>query len=97
MMEKEHLKTIVYLSFSDMLRLGKSKQWQDAFGIVTGYRELTAQPIKDYYKVLYDWMKDHRKKEGYSIGWHKKNEASAVLVLTMNNILMLLIVLNFMI
>ena len=80
-----------------MLRMGKSKQWQDAFRIVTGYRELTAQPLKDYYKVLYDWMKEQRKKEGYSIGWHKKNEASAMLVLSMNNILMLLIAIDFLI
>ncbi len=52
-----------------MLAMGKSRPWQDAFQNVTGYRELTAQPIKDYFEVLYNWMKEQRKKEGYSIGW----------------------------
>ena len=53
-----------------MLSMGKSKPWQYAFQNLTGYRELTAQPIKDYFQVLYDWMKEQRKKEGYSIGWN---------------------------
>ncbi len=57
--------------YRDMLSMGKSKPWQDAFKNITGYRELTAQPIKDYFQVLYDWMKEQRKKEGYSIGWEK--------------------------
>lgn len=62
----------------DMLSMGKSKPWQDAFQNITGYRELTAQPIKDYFIVLYDWMKAQRKKEGYSIGWEKKKTNEAV-------------------
>ncbi|XP_065056045.1 angiotensin-converting enzyme-like [Rhopilema esculentum] len=55
--------------FSDMLSMGKSKTWQEAFQNMTGYSELTAQPIKDYFQVLYDWMKEQRRKEKYSIGW----------------------------
>ena len=54
---------------SDMLSMGKSKTWQEAFQNMTGYSELTAQPIKDYFQVLYDWMKEQRRKEKYSIGW----------------------------
>eukprot|EP00794_Sanderia_malayensis_P011394 gene11394-12580_t len=60
----------------DMLRMGKSKPWQEAFKNVTGYKELTAQPIKDYFEVLYKWMKEQRKREGYSIGWDKPSGAT---------------------
>ena len=56
--------------------MGKSRPWEDAFQNVTGYRELTAQPIKDYFKVLYDWMKEQRAKEGYSLGWKQMNPTS---------------------
>ena len=55
--------------FSDMLKLGKSKVWTEAFKNMTGYTNLTAEPIKGYFKVLYDWMKEQRTVHKYPIGW----------------------------
>jgi len=52
-----------------MLQLGKSKKWTVAFKELTGYTNLTAEPIKGYFKVLYDWMKEQRGIYKYPIGW----------------------------
>lgn len=58
-----------YFFHSTMLSLGKKKPWQEAFKSMTGYTNLTADPIKDYFRVLYDWMKEQRRANNYPIGW----------------------------
>ena len=59
-----------------MLKLGKSKVWTEAFKSMTGYTNLTAEPIKGYFKVLYDWMKEQRQIHKYPIGWSSSPASS---------------------
>ncbi|ODN03594.1 Angiotensin-converting enzyme [Orchesella cincta] len=55
--------------FADMLRIGSSVPWQDALEIVTGVRDLNAEPILNYYKPLYDWLVKENAKYNETVGW----------------------------
>ncbi|CAL8102819.1 unnamed protein product [Orchesella dallaii] len=55
--------------FADMLRIGSSAPWQDALEIVTGVRDLNAEPILDYYKPLYEWLVKENAKYNETVGW----------------------------
>ena len=56
--------------FSDMLKLGKSKHWQDALEMFTGSRMLSVDPIEEYFRPLFTYLKEERAKKGYSLGWN---------------------------
>lgn len=66
---------IFYLS--DMLRLGKSKHWQDALEMFTGSRTLSVDPIEEYFKPLFTHLKEEREKGGYSLGWNGDPKGAA--------------------
>ncbi|EDV25300.1 uncharacterized protein TRIADDRAFT_37492 [Trichoplax adhaerens] len=51
----------------DMLKLGRSKSWEDAMEAITGQREMDASAIVEYFKPLDDWLKEQNKDE--VIGW----------------------------
>ena len=53
-----------------MLRLGKSKHWQDALEMFTGSRTLSVDPIEEYFRPLFTHLKEERVKKGYSLGWN---------------------------
>ncbi|CAL8102816.1 unnamed protein product [Orchesella dallaii] len=62
--------------FSDMLRIGSSVPWQDALEIVTGTRDLDAEPLLNYYKPLYDWLIKENRKHDENIGWKNHDESA---------------------
>ena len=51
----------------DMLAMGQSKPWQDAFEALTGERALSGTSILNYYKPLQEWLEIQNK--GRSCGW----------------------------
>jgi peptidyl-dipeptidase A len=53
--------------FSDMLRLGTSKPWQEALATFTGERNIDASAIADYFAPLERWLIAQNKNE--SCGW----------------------------
>ena len=57
----------VGIKIRNMLALGQSKPWQDAFEALTGDRVLSGRSILNYYKPLQDWLEEENK--GRSCGW----------------------------
>ncbi|XP_054280631.1 angiotensin-converting enzyme-like isoform X2 [Macrosteles quadrilineatus] len=60
----------------DMLQLGSSKHWQDAFEAITGQRNMDAGPLLEYFQPLHDWLINENNRTGEEIGWstnHKIN------------------------
>ena len=51
----------------DMLAMGQSTPWQDAFEALTGERALSGTSILNYYKPLQEWLE--KENEGRSCGW----------------------------
>ena len=52
-----------------MLKLGKSKPWQYALEQMTGNREKSVAPMKEYFQPLQDWLVKERCSKKYNIGW----------------------------
>lgn len=62
----------------DMLKMGKSKPWPDALEKLTGSKEVDVSAITEYFKPLYDWMKEQRKAIGYAPpGWDEYRDPTA--------------------
>ncbi|XP_068687414.1 angiotensin-converting enzyme-like [Montipora foliosa] len=62
----------------DMLKMGKSKPWPDALEKLTGSKEVDVSAITEYFKPLYDWMKEQRKAIGYAPpGWDEDRDPTA--------------------
>jgi len=55
------------IKIRNMLALGQSKPWQDAFEALTGDRALSGRSILNYYKPLQDWLE--KENQGRSCGW----------------------------
>jgi len=53
----------------DMLQMGSSKHWQDAFEAITGQRDMDAGPLLEYFQPLYDWLVYENNRTGEEIGW----------------------------
>lgn len=52
-----------------MLKMGKSKPWPYALEKMTGSKEMSVAPIKEYFKPLQDWLVNERCSKKYKIGW----------------------------
>ena len=58
-----------------MLRLGKSKPWDETLKTLTGSNKMSAQPIKEYFAPLLKWLAKEREQKGYKIGWKLSPDA----------------------
>ncbi|XP_028413291.1 angiotensin-converting enzyme-like [Dendronephthya gigantea] len=52
-----------------MLAMGKSKPWPHALEKMTGSKEMSVAPIKEYFQPLQDWLVKERCSKKYYIGW----------------------------
>jgi len=52
-----------------MLKLGSSKPWFDAMELLTGQRKMDAGPLLNYFRPLYEWLRNENKKTGEYLGW----------------------------
>ena len=62
--------TTVRFHFSDILKAGGSKNWQDLLQEVTGERNLNANAIINYFKPLIEFMKTERENQGFATGFN---------------------------
>lgn len=61
-----------FVVYREMLSAGRSRPWQQTLYHLTGEREMTASAILEYFTPLREWLFDYRNKQGYPIGWKKK-------------------------
>ena len=61
-----------YLLYSNMLKLGSSKPWQDALEALSGTRKMSADALLEYFQPLMDWLKEENQKNGVTIGWQEE-------------------------
>ena len=54
-------------SLRDMLSLGQSVPWQDAFEKITGTRSLSGTSMLNYYMPLKEWLDEQN--DGFECGW----------------------------
>jgi peptidyl-dipeptidase A len=52
---------------NEMLAMGASKPWPDALQAFTGTREMSAQPMVEYFRPLLGWLEEQNK--GRQCGW----------------------------
>lgn len=52
-----------------MLSLGKELPWPEALAVLANTRTLSSKPIIAYFKPLEEWLDEHRKANGYELGW----------------------------
>ena len=55
-----------------MLKLGKTKPWQYALEQMTGSKEISVAPMKEYFQPLQDWLVNERCSKKYNIGWPRQ-------------------------
>ncbi|XP_070558526.1 angiotensin-converting enzyme-like [Ptychodera flava] len=53
----------------DMLKLGSSLPWPEAMEAITGQRDMSAEPLMEFFEPLIDWLKAENEKNGDIIGW----------------------------
>lgn len=49
--------------------MGSSKPWPDAMETLTGQREMSAQPLLNYFRPLQEWLEKENARNGEMIGW----------------------------
>jgi len=50
-----------------MLELGSSKPWPDAMEVITGQRQMDADPLLEYLQPLHDWLRQQN--AGHKVTW----------------------------
>ncbi|XP_069801979.1 angiotensin-converting enzyme 2 [Dendropsophus ebraccatus] len=53
-----------------MLESGNSKPWTEALESITGGTKMDAQPLLNYFNVLYRWLQDNNKANNRRVGWN---------------------------
>lgn len=59
----------IIFPFRAMLAMGKSKSWPYALEKMTGNKEMSVAPMKEYFQPLHDWLVNERCSKKYKIGW----------------------------
>jgi peptidyl-dipeptidase A len=52
---------------NEMLAMGMSRPWPDALEAFTGTREISAEPMVEYFRPLLSWMREQN--QGRQCGW----------------------------
>ncbi|XP_078592961.1 angiotensin-converting enzyme-like [Branchiostoma floridae x Branchiostoma japonicum] len=65
------MKDVAGSRLAEMLRMGKSQPWPEAFEVLTGDREMSAAAILQYFAPLIDWLEKQNENEtlGWDNGW----------------------------
>ena len=63
--------------------MGSSKPWPDAMETLTGQREMSAQPLLNYFRPLQEWLEKENARNGEMIGWKipPNNQMSSAVIL----------------
>eukprot|EP00794_Sanderia_malayensis_P018117 gene18117-19927_t len=57
-----------------LMSLGRSKTWQETIKVLTGEPDITTDALLEYYSPLEKWLDNHRKQNGYRLGWTLSDE-----------------------
>ena len=76
-MKMMHLLRYIYLYivrliislFRDMMKLGSSVHWEEALEAITGSRQMSAEPLVEYFQPLLDWLDEQIEDLGLTVGW----------------------------
>ena len=52
-----------------MLKMGESKPWPEALVKITGTRDMSAQPLLDYFQPLITWLERENRENNEQLGW----------------------------
>ena len=52
-----------------MMEMGSSRPWPDALEALTGYREMSTQPLLNYFRPLQEWLEKENERNGDVISW----------------------------
>ncbi|EDO28297.1 predicted protein, partial [Nematostella vectensis] len=55
--------------FKEMLAAGRSRPWPQTLFKLTGEREMSADPLLEYFAPLRKWLFNYRIKNNYTLGW----------------------------
>jgi peptidyl-dipeptidase A len=58
-----------FFTCSAMLEIGKKKPWPYALEKMTGSKEMSVAPMKEYFQPLQEWLVKERCSKKYEIGW----------------------------
>ena len=63
--------------------MGSSRPWPDAMETLTGQREMSAQPLLNYFRPLQEWLEKENARNGEMIGWKNspKNQTSSAVTI----------------
>ncbi|KAK8381641.1 hypothetical protein O3P69_018624 [Scylla paramamosain] len=63
-------------TLKNMLKLGRSRPWEEALGVLTGETEgrLDASAMREYFKPLEEWLAADNKMHDEHIGWQSDGE-----------------------
>jgi len=53
-----------------MLAVGSSMPWPDALELIAGTREMSVEPLLEYFRPLREWLE--RENEGHPKGWSEE-------------------------
>lgn len=56
-----------------MLKLGSSRPWPEALEAITGSRDMSAEPLIEFFKPLIDWLEVQNEMNGDVVGWEDGN------------------------
>ena len=51
------------------LKLGSSRPWQDILEIMTGSRQISAEPFREYFAPLENWLDTEIEQKSIPVGW----------------------------
>ncbi|XP_022084569.1 angiotensin-converting enzyme-like isoform X2 [Acanthaster planci] len=54
----------------DMLQMGESREWPEALEKITGGRNMSAEPLLDYFEPLVTWLEEQN--AGETLGWSEE-------------------------
>ena len=49
------------------MKLGSSKPWPEVLESITGSKEMSAEPLIEYFRPLGDWLRNQN--SGHPVGW----------------------------
>ena len=51
------------------MQMGFSRPWPDALEALAGYREMSTQPLLNYFRPLQEWLEKENERNGDVIDW----------------------------
>lgn len=53
------------------MRLGSSRPWPIAMEVLTGQKQMDANPLLNYFSPLIKWLKEENERNNITVGWNE--------------------------